>query len=264
MRESAAQRAEQIFELYKRGATYAQAGAAVGMTKVAARRAVLRIMRGVPASDVREQRNLMAERYQMGRHKLWEIIDSQTSTTEQKLAAIGHWLRLENQHAEIYGLKKLVVKVHDESNALSVDWARHLLARYHETLENQKEVIVEKSAERIEENGAEAQSAGDASATSTDAETADDESDAIEVLPGAPIDFTKKRTGRMNMAGLRRRDARKRRAGRRGRRATARGQNLTSSHRCSLRDRVLPRFGACVMQDVGRLHEMLAALDEAR
>ncbi len=77
----------------------------------------------------------------------------------------------------------------------SIDWARHLLQRYHETLENQKEVIVEKSAERIDELDVDGSSAFSESTDDASAASTDDESDAIEVLAGAPLDFTKNREG---------------------------------------------------------------------
>jgi hypothetical protein len=159
------------------------------MTESAARRAVLRVLRGVPTTDAREQRN-MAERHQAMRFEAWGILSRAGQSEQMKLQALDRLIKIENQHAELFGLKKLIVKVHDDgSAALPIEWARNLLERYHETLENQKETIIERPAERIEESSAEP--AEDAATAPTDAETADDESDAIEVLPGEPLDFTK-------------------------------------------------------------------------
>jgi len=194
-RENAAERAKKIFELYKMGATYAQAGAANNMTESAARRALLRVLRGVPTTDVREQRNIMLERFQAMRYEAWNILNRKDQTDERKLHALDRLIKIEKGVADILGLKKLVVKVQDDgSSAPPIEWARNLLARYRETLANQKEVIVERPAQldELEVDGSSefSESTDDASAAS-----ADDDSDAIEVLPGAPLDFSKNGKG---------------------------------------------------------------------
>jgi hypothetical protein len=128
--KSAAERAATIFELYKKGATYKQAGAEVGMTTSAARRAVLRVLRGVPTHDAREQRTLMLERYQAMRLELWNIVHAPNVSSETKVAALNSLGKVESGTAEILGLKKLVVKVTDDGDKqISIGAARDILAR---------------------------------------------------------------------------------------------------------------------------------------
>jgi hypothetical protein len=65
-------------------------------------------------------------------------------------------LKIENQTAEILGLKKIVMKVEEETSALPLYWARNLLARYEEAMrlsqtdEKQAELLFRTAARRGE------------------------------------------------------------------------------------------------------------------
>jgi hypothetical protein len=120
-RQQAAVRAVKCFELVKRGASYAAAGRAVGMTTVAARRAYLRILQGVPLQDAREWRALQLERYGDALLKVNGYMDTHPDKVPECIRVIGHLL---NGMNEILGLKKKVVKVQEQTSALPLHWAR--------------------------------------------------------------------------------------------------------------------------------------------
>jgi hypothetical protein len=107
-KEKAAVRAAKIWELYKRGATYKHAGAAVNVTESAARRAFLRVLRRVPIADVREWRQLQIERYSAA---LTEINLYQIAHPEQLIECVKTKVRILNGLNDILGNKRLVLKV---------------------------------------------------------------------------------------------------------------------------------------------------------